>query len=1161
MNQNEKQRTRLIGLLKELFQLDQPDLDFGFYKIMHAKADQVSHFLEEDLLKIIQDAFGEADEAKLADAQAAYEAAKKQAADYGAPDPDATPPVMKAKAALDAVRNAETHEGDVYDHLYRFFERYYDGGDFMSRRYFARETDGKAAPYAVPYDGREVYLHWANRDQYYIKTSEYLTNFTFDPTKAARKKDDEADLVLRSLSPMKVHCRIVSASEGEHNNVKASEQTERFFLIYEAEPVKSETNEAGGPELVLQFEYRGDKEKPSKKQNAIWQRERLAEAAEAIKAALPKLSGAEDFTAALMTPAPTEKQKDRTLLEKYLAQYTARNTMDYFIHKDLGGFLRRELDFYIKNEIMRLDDIETADEAQVDAYLARVKVLRRIARHLIDFLAQLEDFQKKLWLKKKFVTDTQYCITLDRIPEDFYPEIAANEAQRKEWVRLFAIDELDGYSAPLTVDFLKANDKLLIDTALFSANFRDRVVAEIEALDAALGGLLFHSDNFQALTLVRTKMQDGVKCIYIDPPYNTDSSSIPYKNSYRHSSWATLMHDRLHALSPLMPSDGAIFVSIDKAERTVLEHAMDSVFGPQNKVEELIWSMNTNNSQVPNYSTNHEYVLVYAKDKPTAEKEKSMFREPKPGFLEVMELVASLNPDYPPITEIEAAIKKLYADHKIEYREQIEAEGLEWDDFKKDDPWRGLYNYTHAEYRDDLGRLIEENDARAKNATIWVWQEDNLALPATKQAESTKDPESANYRYYNPPHPKTNKPATMPKSGWKFPYDREEGNENRTTFKSLDDDGRIAWGETEEKVPRIKRMLHEVETNVGKSVFTDYSDGEKQTSAMFGRSGVFLAPKHADFVARFITHAAKTDSMILDCFGGSASSGHAVITLNRADHGTRKFCLVEMGEYFDTVTRPRMQKAIYASHWRDGKPVSRDGLSHAFKYLRLESYEDALNNLALRPSPDLAATGESFRRDYMLKYWLEFETNGSPSLLNIKTFDDPTDYRLNIKTPGTDEYTEAPVDLVETFNWLIGLHVEHLDRWRSFDATFKREPDPELPKDETTRLILDGKLTESDDGKWRFRKVEGYTLTTPGDDASREKTLVIWRVLTGNLEEDNLMLDEWFRKYRLSTQDSEFDVIYVNGSNNLPNLRQEGESWKVRLLEEAFHQAMWDVEA
>lgn len=125
-----------------------------------------------------------------------------------------------------------------------------------------------------------------------------------------------------------------------------------------------------------------------------------------MKALLPKLEGADDFVTALMTPAPTEKEKDRTLLERYLLQYTSRNTMDYFIHKDLGGFLRRELDFYIKNEVMRLDDIESADAPRVEAYLAKVKVLRRIAQHLIDFLAQLEDFQKRLWLKKKFVVDT-----------------------------------------------------------------------------------------------------------------------------------------------------------------------------------------------------------------------------------------------------------------------------------------------------------------------------------------------------------------------------------------------------------------------------------------------------------------------------------------------------------------------------------------------------------------------------------------------------------------------------------------------------------------------------------------------------------------------------------------------------------------------------------
>jgi adenine-specific DNA-methyltransferase len=112
---------------------------------------------------------------------------------------------------------------------------------------------------------------------------------------------------------------------------------------------------------------------------------------------------------------PTEKNPNRTLLEKHLADYTARNTFDYFIHKDLGGFLRRELDFYIKNEVVHLDDIENETAPRVEQYLAKVKAIRRIAHKIIDFLAQLENFQKKLWLKKKFVVETQYCVTLDRI--------------------------------------------------------------------------------------------------------------------------------------------------------------------------------------------------------------------------------------------------------------------------------------------------------------------------------------------------------------------------------------------------------------------------------------------------------------------------------------------------------------------------------------------------------------------------------------------------------------------------------------------------------------------------------------------------------------------------------------------------------------------------
>ncbi|MBX3507717.1 MAG: site-specific DNA-methyltransferase [Parvibaculum sp.] len=1093
----EKQRERLISLLKELFQLDQPDLDFGFYRIMHAKAGQVTKFLEKDLLSIIRDAFGEADGARVEQAKAAYEAARQQAIEYGAPDPDATEPVKKAKAAWDAAKEIGSNEGDVYDHLYRFFERYYDNGDFMSRRYFARETDGKAAPYAVPYDGREVYLHWANRDQYYIKTSEYLTNFTFDPTQAKEFQAHHGALV--EQKPLKVHCRIVSASEGEHNNVKASEQTERYFIIHEPEPVKIETGDSGEPELVIQFQYRPDPEKTG--QEGTWRKKRLGEAADKVKALLPKLAGAGDYVTALMTPAPTEAEKDRTLLEKYLVQYTGRNTMDYFIHKDLGGFLRRELDFYIKNEVMRLDDIESADAPRVESYLAKVKVLRRIAQHLIDFLAQLEDFQKRLWLKKKFVVDTQYCITLDRIPQEFYPEIAANDAQREQWVDLFCIDEIESYSKPLSIQFLKSNRHLSIDTGLFGEGFKDRLLAEIEELDHLLDGQLINGDNFQALSIIRERHESSVNCIYIDPPYNTDASAIDYKNGYKSSSWAAMIESRVHNCRDLLGETGVLMAAIDDVQYRelsfILEDAFDDILGT--------FAIRANPSGRPTktgYSISHEYMIAAGKTS------KSFIRR------------------MPPTPEQQARFNQVDEDGPFEWR-NLRREGSNSDRSARSRLYYPIY-LSGEDIRVPKMRWSEEDDA-------WIILEDPLP-DETVVYPNNDDGDEKTWRWEASSVMSSLNLLAVRKdrSGKDYVYYKRRPNEDGVVSVST-------WADA-------KHSATEHGSNVLKNLFK-------------GKS--FSYPKSIYTVtdAIYIGGGSAPNSTVLDFFAGSGTTGHAVVSLNRQDKGQRKYILVEQGGYFDTVLKPRLAKVAYSPDWRDAKPVSRDqGISHAFRYIRIESYEDTLNNLALKASADNANASKDFARDYMLRYWLDFETKGSPSLLNIEWFDDPTAYKLKIKKPGTDEYVEKAVDLVETFNWLIGLHVEHLDRWRGYDAAFKREVDPELPDDTNTRLMLDGALKETDDGTWRFRKVEGYTLRTPGDHNDREKVLVVWRKLTGDLEQDNLMLDEWFRKYRLSTQDTEFDVIYVNGSNNLPNLRQAEETWKVRLIEEAFHQAMWDVE-
>ena len=170
---------------------------------------------------------------------------------------------------------------------------------------------------------------------------------------------------------------------------------------------------------------------------------------------------------------------------------------------------------------MHLDDVESETAPRVEQYLARIKAIRVIAHKLIDFLAQLENFEKKLWLKKKFVIETSYCVTLDRIPEELYKEVAANDAQREEWVRLIAIDEIKGdpaYSVPLTTEFLKAHQTLIVDTRHFSGEFTRRLLAAIPMLDEQTDGVFIHSENFQALSLMQSRYREQIECIHIEPP-------------------------------------------------------------------------------------------------------------------------------------------------------------------------------------------------------------------------------------------------------------------------------------------------------------------------------------------------------------------------------------------------------------------------------------------------------------------------------------------------------------------------------------------------------------------------------------------------------------------------------------------------------------------
>jgi adenine-specific DNA-methyltransferase len=342
---------------------------------------------------------------------------------------------------------------------------------------------------------------------------------------------------------------------------------------------------------------------------------------------------------------------------------------------------------------------------------------------------------------------------------------------------------------------------------------------------------------------------------------------------------------------------------------------------------------------------------------------------------------------------------------------------------------------------------------------------------------------------------------------------------------------------------------------------------------MFGGTFDFSYPKSIFLTTDSIRYWASENAHIMDFFGGSGTTGNSVINLNREDQGNRKFTLVEMGDYFLSVLKPRVLKSFYSARWKDGVPQTIDkyisllkkdlsflnkelkaataddsfteykatisfitslikqkesqieiaknendssnmffSLPAFIKYQKLESYEDVLNNLNVisnKSNQDLLSNNQNLKEDYMLGYWLNVETADSSSLLNIDQFEDPFNYKLNIGTGSVGATKATIVDLMETFNYLIGLKIKTIDVLKGFKVVIG-----ENPQDETV--------------------------------------LIVWRNIK---EENNDALEEFLDKQGYNPRDSEFDHIYVNGDHTLEDPRSI-----VKMIEIEFKRLMFDVE-
>lgn len=975
-----------VQTLRKMFMIDDAaELDFGIYRIMAQKKAEIEAFFglndESD-----ENALCRKIEKLLAEQQGAsvdVKEIKKQLEDrirMYKEDGDTMEQINKKPKIVELRRQLEDC-GDpavmlprVLTALNDFFSRYYDNGDFISQRRYANGDD---ATYLVPYNGEEVKLHWANYDQYYIKTSEAFKNYRFK-----LNNGKEVEFTLKNAAQLK-------------NNEKEQKDWARKFKLWDG---VSEPEEEPKPDFVpVQIEDDGvlhiyfTYELMPKKGN---EQKALNNTTFETIASIINEQYINDYAGLLLKPVGGDTEE----LRRHINRYTAKNSSDYFIHKNLGDFLRRELDFFLKNEVMNVSDL---DYNNLRRTLGEAKTIKAVGEEIIQMLAGLEDFQKKLWQKKKFVVQSDYCITLDCLIEkcpELLAEICANDRQREEWVRLFAINEIEGlmgvggYSEPLTEEFLLQNQHLVLDTAFFSTDFKLRLISSIENIDAKCDGLLINSENFQAMELLQEKYQEKVKCVYIDPPYNIDGDGFVYKDNFRDSTWLSMMNERLSIGKNLMSQDSPIFISIDDTEQSNIKSLCDSNYGNENFYAQVIWQKRTSPDARYNLGAAHDFITVYAKDKESFK--------------------GSIN--------------------KLELSEE-----------------------RASQYKNP------DNDPRGDWASVDITGQKGHATEG---------------QFYK---------ITTPGGKEMYPPKGRCWALAESTFKDLVADNRIWFGEDGNARPRQKKFLTESE---GANLWTWWPNSEvghnqeatKELVALFGDSDVFTNPKPVRLIKRILTLASKDNGVILDYFAGSGTTGDATINLNRENEASkRKYILCEMGQYFNTVTKPRIQKVIYSKDWKDGKPVSREGSSHCFKYLRLEQYEDTLNNLYHEPKDGNGWFEEKLAAD-TIGYVMDMQSK--QNWMHTDWMANPFDVKMQI-TRG-NEKTEQTIDVVETFNYLIGLNVEKL-QW------------PEAGMQVVIGVTRKGK-----------------------------RTMVIWRNTT-------LITDEQVKKYLDSVDCKPFKQIYLNGETTL----------------------------
>ena len=426
--------------------------------------------------------------------------------------------------------------------------------------------------------------------------------------------------------------------------------------------------------------------------------------------------------------------------------------------------------------------------------------------------------------------------------------------------------------------------------------FTDKNGEQLEETNS--GNKIIHGDNLEALKSLLPEYEGRIKCIYIDPPYNTGNEKWIYNDNVnhpkikkwlgdvvgkdgedftRHDKWLCMMYPRLKLLHKLLADDGAIFVSIDETENSNLRLLLNEIFGSNNFIEQL--GMNKRIPKNDKYIGNiHEYIFVYVKNKNSGLK----FLQKKQGIKEINNLLAQLKKKKVSIPEAEKEIKKLY---------------------KKNDYDRGitLYNSLDSNYK--------------------LWGKINVSWPNGQ----TFGPR------YDVLHPKTKLPCKVPDRGWRWKKETFDALLGYDDIEELYDGsfkcGSIWFSKDENTQPSSIKYLEDVSDFLLRSIISTKSEGAISLKYLVNER--FDYPKPVELIEIILNSIRDNNSIILDSFAGSGTTAHAVLNLNKEDGGNRKFIMIEMEDYANDITAERVKRVI-KGYGKDKKVVAGTGGSFDF---------------------------------------------------------------------------------------------------------------------------------------------------------------------------------------------------------------------------------------